>query len=362
MSQTVSTTSVTKTVTLLVILAAIIVVVIILWPLWHTSSSQIENEQKKEQLEVSLEPQRLANTAKIIETNKSSEIAYSTPKEHDQMVISPSLEGADIDGALQADEQNQLILSIEVRDFFDYFLSTADEIGPEAAIAEIQRYANQYLPEPAKTQALQLLGKYLSFKQTEYQLQQTPISQDSLSDKGAITVMRESFESLKSSRQTLFSPIEEQALFGLEDTYAEHTIATLELMADESLSNEQINEGLQVLESKLPPELSNSFAQTRADNQRAEVVSSLVESELDNSQLHSSLLDQGLGVDKANEIIERRQQQVSFDQNYKQYSESLSALDSQQAGFDSQKQSLLQRYFLSPEEQTQARLRDLRQD
>jgi lipase chaperone LimK len=362
MSKTVSTISVKKAVTLLVILAAIIVAVVALWPLRHTSLTQIENAPTVDQLEVLLEPQGVVNTAENLERNKSLEIAYSTPKEHDQMVISSSLEGADIDGALQADGENQLILSIDVRDFFDYFLSTADEIGPEAAIGEIQRYANQYLPEPARTQAVQLLEKYLSFKQTEYQLQQMPISQDSLSDKGAITVMRESFEALKSNREMLFSPIDEHALFGLEDTYAEHTLSTLELMADESLSNEQINAGLQVLESQLPPELSNSFAQTRADNQRAELVSSLVDSELDDSQLHTSLVDQGLGADKANEIIERRQQQLSFDQNYQRYSQSLGALDSQQADFDDLKLGLLQRYFLSPEQQTQARLRDLRQD
>ena len=84
------------------------------------------------------------------------------------MAISAALEGTHIDGALSSDAQGNLILNLQIRDFFDYFLSIADDVGPEQAIAEIQRYSQQYLPEPANTQALELLGNYLRYKPVSY--------------------------------------------------------------------------------------------------------------------------------------------------------------------------------------------------
>jgi hypothetical protein len=55
----------------------------------------------------------------------------STPSEHDQLVISATLDGTSIDGALRADANRALILELGVRDFFDYFLSIADDVGAE---------------------------------------------------------------------------------------------------------------------------------------------------------------------------------------------------------------------------------------
>jgi len=82
------------------------------------------------------------NEERKLELNKAVE-------EHDQLIISAALKGTSIDGALKADSQGNLVLDLQVRDFFDYFLSIADDVGPEQAIAEIQRYSQQYLPEPA---------------------------------------------------------------------------------------------------------------------------------------------------------------------------------------------------------------------
>lgn len=350
-----------KVAVLLAVLAAIIIGILILWPF---QSAQQMSEPKAVLL--NNEPQLgVQDTAEAVEIKPQASLTsvhFSTPKDHDQLLISSSLEGTNIDGALQANVHNELILNNDIRDFFDYFLSTADDVGIDVAIAEIQRYTNQYLPEPAKTDALKLLEGYLRFKQTEYQLQQTPITQDSLSDLGALALMRESFEILKTSRQNLFTKEQDQALFGLEDTYAEHTLATLELMADESLNQDQRNDGLAMLEAKLPPELSNSFAETRSDNKQAEMVEALVESSLDDSQVHSRLQAQGLSVDSANDVIARRQQQAEFSKNYQLYTQSLANLDQKQEGFQGQKQALIRQFFTSPEDQTQAQLRDLAQD
>ena len=173
----------------------------------------------------------------------------STPTEYDQLVISAVLEGTNIDGALRADANGALILELGVRDFFDYFLSIADDVGAEQAIDEVQRYAQSYLQQTASQQAVKLLGNYLGYKQGEFQIQQTLITQETLKDSDALFLLRTSFDQLKQKRKALFSPAQNQTLFGLEDSYANHTLSTLELMADQNTSDQQKQDSLKYLES-----------------------------------------------------------------------------------------------------------------
>ncbi|AMQ89539.1 hypothetical protein [Marinobacter sp. LQ44] len=83
-----------------------------------------------------------------------------TPESLGPNPFAPSLQGTDIEGVLQADDNGQLVVNLEVRDFFDYFLSTVGEVSPETAIGQIQQMARQHLPESAAQQALALLDQY----------------------------------------------------------------------------------------------------------------------------------------------------------------------------------------------------------
>ncbi len=290
----------------------------------------------------------------------------STPREHDQLVISSILEGTSIDGALKADSHGHLILDIEVRDFFDYFLSIADDTGPEQAIGEIQRYAQSYLPEPARSQALSLLGNYLRYKQTEFQIQQVPITPASLNDSDALQLLRASFDQLKYKRQSLFSIEQDQALFGLEDSYAKHTLMSLELMADDSTSDEEKRAKLSALESQLPSDVSASVGQTNAGRQRQTTIETAVNSEQDDAQVYESLSEQGLEQQQIDSIISRRQQQREFNSVYSRYQQAKRDLRERVADdpqlYQTQLNELQQRLFINPHDRTQAALRDLNTD
>ena len=291
----------------------------------------------------------------------------STPTEHDQLIISEALEGTSIDGALRADANGNLILEIGVRDFFDYFLSIADDVGAELAIAEIERYALTYLPEPASYQATELLANYLRYKQTEFQIQQIPITQKTLNDSDALQLLRTSFSQLKLKRQTLFSPEQDHALFSLEDAYADHTLSSLELMADQSTTDEQKREGLRDLESQLPTEVSASFIETRENREYQQNVEIELASAKDDAQVYETLRLQGIEQQQIDSILARRQQQRQFDSTYQRYQAEKNSLsvDGLQPGTDAYQarlRVLQNQFFSSPEDRTQAALRDLRQD
>jgi len=296
------------------------------------------------------------------EVDEKQDVIASTPSEHDQLIISDTLDGTSIDGSLKADGAGNLILDIDVRDFFDYFLSTADDVGPAQAIAEIQRYAQQYLPQPANTQALELLSNYLRYKQTEFQLQQTPITHQVLADADALAVLRTSFDQLKLKRKSLFSAEQDAALFALEDSYASYTLSSLEIMADETTNDEQKKSKLNLLESQLPPELSASFSQTEHHREQQRNIEAAVNSPADDVQVYEELDKQGLDKQQINAIVRRRQEQRDFNLTYERYQTARQNLDKRAVHYDQQLGDLQSRFFLSPESLTQAKLRDLSQD
>lgn len=314
-------------------------------------------------------PQPLFQTSVPLELNaknqpqvtRSQEVHFSTPQEHDQAPISESLRGTDIDGALQADKNGELILSIAVRDFFDYFLSTADEVGIDVAVDEIIRYARGYLPAPANQQALDLLRDYLEYKRFEYSVQQVPISGGSLTDQATLSLLRESYQQLRQAREQRFTSEANQALFGLEDTYAEFTLQSLELGAIPDLSDAEKAQQVESLIATLPPELANDVRQEQAQVRAEQARLQLISSETDDSQLHQQLVEQGYSQSQADHVIRSRQQQQEFDRRYQQYQRARSTLDPRSPNYEAEVAGLRQRSFLTPEEVTQAALRDLGQ-
>jgi len=284
---------------------------------------------------------------------------YTTPSEHDQITAALSLAGTDIDGAITADTNGKLIVNIEVRDFFDYFLNIADEVGVDVAVAEVSRYIETYLPEQARLPALELFENYLRYKGAEFQLHQTPVTQDVLSDGDALTLLRDNFDTLRERRSELFTKDEEIALFSLEDTYAEYTLRSLELLADETVSDEQKRRRLDEMHRSLPPELAGSIAETELARQQQQSLDSLLESDIDDAPLHEQLLQQGYGQQKADEIVSHRQQQHAFQQQYESYREARAKLVSDSPDYQQKINALRAQFFASAEQRTQARLRDL---
>ena len=283
----------------------------------------------------------------------------STPLEHDQSFVAQTHQDTQIDGALAADQSGNLILNQGVRDFFDYFLSAADEIGPEAAIAEIQRYINQYLTEPANEQATALLWNYLRYKRYELSLQQQPLSGGLSTEQDALVILRNNFSMLKNKRNELFDSQTDNALFGLEAVYQEHTLSTLELFADQSLTDSQRHNELERLQQNLPPELQASQREDHTQRERQRRIEQIAASSVDDSSFHQSLLNQGLDPQKADELLSYRQQQTQFDSLYQQYRRVASKLNADDKHYARDLASLRSSFFSQPEQQTMAKLRDL---
>ncbi|GGC63392.1 lipase chaperone [Marinobacter halophilus] len=312
-------------------------------------------------------PEKVANTAAIAPFEQSNRLPaeHRTPPTLGTDPFAPSLQGTDIDGALQADASGHLILGLEVRDFFDYFLNTVGEVSPETAIGQIQQMALQHLPETAAREAMALLDQYLAYKQSSLTVMQTELDPSRQHDPDyQLTALGNALAQLKGLRQDTFESEARKAFFGLEEAYSEYTLATLAIQQRPDLTNEGKQALLDWHRSQLPESLRTTEQRlhdsTLVHQQRVMAVKSAPSPEAAGQRLS----DLGLDRESVEGVVGYLQQRQAFDQRFQNFDQTLQ--DGTTAGLvDAERQQhreqLLQQHFPDEQEQTWARLKLLDQ-
>ncbi len=171
----------------------------------------------------------------------------------------PSMADTEVDGQLRTDRQGNLLLGLGVRDYFDYFLSAADQVGLETAVEALLADAGGRLQEPALGQLISLLGDYLDYKRASLALMQQPLSAAQQSQpKAQLAALQQAFEQLAQLRRAHFSAGAMEALFGAEEAYGRYTLENLALMAREDLSEQDKAAAQERLRAQLPEALRAS--------------------------------------------------------------------------------------------------------
>ncbi len=286
-----------------------------------------------------------------------------TPKAYDGGGFARSLAGTDIDGRLQADSSGHLLVSIDVKDFFDYFLNTVGEVSPEDALAEIERLAHTYLPPEAAQEAMVLLDQYLEYKQTSLDLMQQPLLPvEQQTAEYHLTVLTNSLEQLKQIRRRIMNAEVVDAFFGMEESYAEYTLAKMAIQQDNSLTVAEKQQLMAEKRQQLPMELRAVDEELERSAMRAEQAVTLLNKAETELTLRQGLQHLNYPPAQIDELVADWNAQHQFETLYAQYAAQKEQV--QQAGLASADQeqqiaSLQSRYFPSEEERVQARLRDL---
>ncbi|MES2821523.1 MAG: lipase secretion chaperone [Pseudomonadota bacterium] len=184
----------------------------------------------------------------------------------------PGMAGTEIDGDLKTDAAGNLILDLAVRDYFDYFLSAADQAGLEAAVGALVQNASGRLQEPALGQLSRLLGDYLDYKRASMALMEQPLSAQQQADPGSqLTALQQAFDNLAQLRREHLSAAASEAFFGAEEAYGRYTLAAITVQAREDLSAEAKAAAVEALRGQLPEAMRNSEErQVQALAQQAE--------------------------------------------------------------------------------------------
>lgn len=279
---------------------------------------------------------------------------YSTPNALINGLGALTLSGTQIDGAARTDANGNLILDQALRDYFDYFLSAADEIGPESAIQAAIDLINQSLPSEAAEQARGVFQRYLKYLSEQYKIGDQPLINQIDEDADALLVLRETSVKLRGIREDLFTEAESKALFGLEDANAEFTLKSLELLADESLDIEQQRSELERLQLELPESLRTNIETSIVQKDQQAEIQTLLDQKLDDGQLYDELRNLNLSDERAQDLLVYQQSQAYFEQQYARYQSAKAKLGDNPNNID-----LISDFFTTPEAQTAARLREL---
>lgn len=185
----------------------------------------------------------------------------------------PTMSDTEVDGDLKTDAAGNLILDLAVRDYFDYFLSAADQAGLEAAVGALVQDAGGRLQEPALGQLSRLLGDYLDYKRASLALLQQPLSaQQQVDPNSQLGALQQAFDGLRQLRREHLSSAASEAFFGAEEAYGRYTLEAMTLQARQDLSADAKAAAVEALRGQLPEALRSS------EERQAEAVTQQVES------------------------------------------------------------------------------------
>lgn len=160
----------------------------------------------------------------------------------------PAMADTEIDGELTMDAAGNLVLSLRVRDYLDYFLSAAERIGLEPAVAAMVDDAGRRLREPALGQFSRLLADYMDYKRASLALMQQPLD----SSQSQPQALEDAFQRLARLRREHMDAVAVEAFFGAEEAYARYTLDSLALQARDDLSGEDKAQAIEALRAQLP--------------------------------------------------------------------------------------------------------------
>ena len=168
-----------------------------------------------------------------------------------------SLEGTEIDGGFELDQQGNLIPSLRTRELFDYFLAVQGEEPLQQIIARLHAYIRHHLTAPADAQAISLLDDYLGYLTGLSEIPPPAVS----SGKMDAATLKAHHASMAAFRDQHFDAATRQAFFAEEEALDRYTLARMTLLQDDSLSAAEQAERLSLLQQQLPDNLRQPIEQ-----------------------------------------------------------------------------------------------------
>ena len=161
--------------------------------------------------------------------------------------VPASLEGTEPDGAIEADAAGHLVTNLELRRLFDHFLAASGEEPIATMRARIIAVLRARLPAPAAAEAIDLLDRYLGYRDAA-RLLVVPASASA------------GLDQVHELRAAWFSPAVVQAFFAEEELAIRAALARRDVLADLALSPAERERRLAELEARIPTAVRDARA------------------------------------------------------------------------------------------------------
>ncbi|OUS27361.1 hypothetical protein A9Q99_15270 [Gammaproteobacteria bacterium 45_16_T64] len=162
-----------------------------------------------------------------------------------------SLRGTKIPVSFTLDDEGHLVITKSIKVLIEYFLSLVGEESVERITDRIREFIQQQLEEPAESEAIAVLDRYLEYKKALVEVEES-LGYD-IESSGNAADYATMFRLRRETRISYLGQEIYDAFFADEDKKAEYTVAQMALRADDSLSDAEKREKERELERLLPP-------------------------------------------------------------------------------------------------------------
>lgn len=190
-------------------------------------------------------------------TPSASQISAPRMAVHSTRLTAPSalptsFAGTQVDGVFSLDASGNLLITQDIVQIFEYFLSALGEEPLHVSLDRLQAYIDAQLQQPARGQARELLAQYLDYKR------QLVLLERDLPQLSSLDGLRQRESAVQALRARIFSQQVHQVFFASEQDYNQFTLARLALQQDASLSPLAKGRAIDQLRANLSPELQES--------------------------------------------------------------------------------------------------------
>ena len=230
-----------------------------------------------------------------------------------------SLEGTDVpDGWGRTDANGSLVPTPQLRQLFEHYLAALGEETLAELLARIQSTLSA-LPEPARSEATQILGAYLDYKLELGELEAASGNVATLNP----DAMAQQFAEVRSLRRQWLNAETADAFFAMEEAVDDFQLAQMRIRADQSLSDEARTEQLQEAEQTLPPPIREAREQTRKFSEYQQVRAQLS----DDPEALQAWREDAFGAEAAGRLAQVEADQQEWDERWQAYQQQRSQLE-----------------------------------
>ncbi len=255
-----------------------------------------------------------------------------------------SLSGTSVpSGWVRVDSNGHLIPTPSLRQLFEYYLSAMGEESLQLLVVRIEKELDR-LGEPARSEALNILGNYLDYKlalgDLEVSYGRDPV--DSLRE----TERR--MQEIQGLRRTWLDADTADAFFAREEAVDRFQLEQRRIAGDDTLTEEQRAQALADAERALPAPLRRAREDTRRFAEYEQVRQDLA----DNPEALRAWREEAFGIEMSQQLAKVEARQKAWAQRWQVYREERQALEraglaapEREAAID----ALRDRYFSGPE-------------
>ncbi|RKF39474.1 lipase chaperone [Paraburkholderia fungorum] len=265
---------------------------------------------------------------------------------------------ASLDGSspprLPTDGRGHLARTRAVRDFFDYFLTTQNEISAATLDALVHRQiAAQLDGTPAADEALSVWQRYNAYLKALAQLPESAPAQSQGQNQSGAKLNFDALQLSLDQRDALGARLMgewNEPFFGAESQQQHTDLARLRIASDSTLSDAQKAARLAALDAALPPEIR--AAHERAHQQQA-ALDAIAQAQKQGGSLDAmrAQITQTLGPEAAQRVVQMQQADDAWQSRYADYANQRAQIDRQDLPpqqRDAQIAQLRQQFFSNP--------------